>query len=105
LFSLLHADGSGYENPRLEDLGPLFDELLSADREHGDVSVVHEDSGWSMSAHRDGRLVFEHLDGKGGPFHMIPVAKQRVLELWRRLAAGDIEGLLTEPWLSGYDER
>jgi len=32
---------------------------------------------------------------------MVP-AKRRVLELWRRLIDGDIEGLELEPWLPGY---
>jgi hypothetical protein len=79
----------------------LYDELLVADREHGDVAVVHEDTGWGMSAHRDGRLVFEHL-GEGGERHMVPVTKERVLQLWRRLIDGDIEGLKKEQWKPGY---
>lgn len=101
MFSIIHTDGSGDENPPVERLAALYDELHSANREHGDVTVVDDDTGWSMSAHRDGRLVFEHL-GKGGERHMIPVAKQRVLELWRRLIDGDIDGLLAEPWKAGY---
>jgi hypothetical protein len=104
MFSVIHTDGSGDENPPLESLSALYDELQTADREHGDVAIVHEDSGWSISAHRDGRVVFEHL-GKGRERHMIPVPKERVLELWRRLIDGDINGLLAEPWKPGYVER
>jgi predicted Rdx family selenoprotein len=103
MFSIVHTDGSGDDNPPLASLSDLYDELLSTDREHGDVAVIH-DSGWSMSAHRDGRLVFEHLRN-GGERHMLPVLKERVLELWRRLVAGDIEGILSEPWKPGYLER
>ncbi len=33
---------------------------------------------------------------------MIPVSKERVLALWRLLAAGDIEAILKEPWRPGY---
>jgi hypothetical protein len=101
MFSVVHTDGSGEENPTVEGLSELYDELVSADREHGDVAVIHEDTGWSMSAHRDGRLVFEHL-AMGGERHMIPVPKERVLDLWRRLINGDIDGLLAEPWKAGY---
>jgi hypothetical protein len=104
MFGVIHADGSSTENPPIESLDALYDELLIADREHGDVSVVHEDTGWSMSAHRDGRLVFENL-GEGGERHMIPVPKVRVIQLWIRLTTGDIDGLLTEPWKPGYVER
>jgi len=80
MFSVIHTDGSGDENPPIESLSALYDELVSADQEHGDVAVVHENSGWSMSAHRDGRL-------------------------WRRLIDGDIEGILVEPWQPGYIQR
>lgn len=104
MFSVIHTDGSSDENPPLERLSNLYDELRSADREHGDVAVVHDNTGWSMSAHRDGRLVFEHL-GQGGERHMIPVSKERVLQLWRRLIEGDINGVLAEPWKPGYVER
>ena len=68
-------------------LSDLYDELQWEDIEHVDVSVVHDDSGWAMSAYGSGRLIFEHL-GEGGECHMIPVSKERVLELWRLLAAG-----------------
>lgn len=101
MFSVIHTDGSAEEDPPLESLSDLYDELLYSDREHGDVSVVHDDTGWSMSAHRDGRLVFEHL-GSGGERHMVPVTKERVLELWRMLIGGDIARIEEEPWKPGY---
>ena len=101
MFSALPSDGSSTENPPIESLEALYDELLGPDCAHGDVAVVHENTGWSISAHRDGRLVFEHL-GKGGERHMIPVPKKRTIQLWIRLAEGDIDGLLAEPWKPGY---
>jgi hypothetical protein len=104
MFSVIHTDGSGDDGLSLEMLSPLYDELLTADQEHGDVSVVNEDTGWCISAHRDGRVVFGHL-GTGGDRHMIAVPRERVLELWRRLIDGDIDGLLAEPWKPGYAER
>jgi hypothetical protein len=103
MFSVMHTDGSGDDSPSLERLPELLDELRSATAEHGDVAVVHEDSGWCLSAHCDGRLVLEHLR-EGGERHMIPVARERILDLWRRLAVGDIESILQEPWRPGYVE-
>jgi hypothetical protein len=82
-------------------LPDLFDELHTADREHGDVSVIHEESGWVLSAHRDGRVIFENLS-TGGERHMTPVTKDHVLDLWQRLVNGDVNGLLSEPWRAGY---
>jgi hypothetical protein len=106
MFNIMHTDGSGEVNPPSESLSSLYDELLTADREHGDVSVVHEESAWCLSAHRDGRLVLEKLGTRGSTAkHMIPVPKERVLELWKCLIAGDINGLLSEPWKPGYAER
>jgi hypothetical protein len=101
MFSVIHSDGSSDTTPPTGSLPDLFDELRTADREHGDVSVVHEESGWALSAHRDGRLVFENLS-TGGQRYMTPVTRDRVLELWQRLADGDVDGLLSEPWRSGY---
>lgn len=102
MFGVIHADGSGVNNPPLDSLSDLYDELLTADQEHGDVAVVHDESGWCLSAHRDGRVVFGSLRDKTSERHMIPVPKERVLELWRRLVNGDIGGLLAEPWRAGY---
>ena len=100
MFSILHFHGSSDTNPPIGALSNLYDELQLADIEHVDVTVVNEDSGWSMSAYQSGRRIFEHL-AQGGARHMIPVSKDRVLELWRLLAAGDIDTILKEPWLPG----
>lgn len=106
MFNILHTDGSGEVNPPVKKLSELYDELISADREHGDVSVVHEDSGWCMSAHLDGRLIFEQLGTRGKTArHMFPVSKEHVLTYWKRLIDGDINGLLKEPWKPGYMEK
>lgn len=105
MFSVIHTNGAGDDDPPMANLSDLYDELLTADREHGDVAVVHEDTGWSISAHRDGRVVFEWLGRGGEPRHMIPVTKERVLTLWRWLIDGEIEALLEEPWRPGYLER
>jgi hypothetical protein len=105
VFSVIHSNGAGDEDPPMASLSDLYDELLTADREHGDVAVVHEDTGWLISAHRDGRVVFESLRLRGEQRHMIPVTKERVLTLWRRLIEGEIEALLEAPWRPGYVER
>jgi hypothetical protein len=101
MFGVTHMDASGEDDPPLESLSALLDELETSGILDGNVAVIHDDTGWCLSAHRDGRLVFEHL-AEGGERHMIPVPKERVLELWKRLIGGDIEGLLAEPWQPGY---
>jgi hypothetical protein len=100
MFGINHLDGSGEDNPPIESLSALYDELRLAG-EHGNVDVINDDLGWCMSAHQDGRLVFEHL-AEGGERHMIPVPKERVLDLWKRLIDGNIDSILSEPWQPGY---
>jgi hypothetical protein len=104
MFSVIHSGGFGDDDPPVDSLSGLYDELLTTDQEHGDVAVVHQDTGWCISAHRDGRVVFERLGAAGSPRHMIPVPKELVLQLWVRLIEGDIEGLMGEPWKQGYTE-
>jgi hypothetical protein len=101
MFSILHLHGSSDKDPPLDALNDLYDELQFADIEHVDVTVIHDDTGWSMSAYPSGRLIFGNLADMND-CHMIPVSRERVLELWRLLAAGDIDTLLKEPWLPGY---
>jgi hypothetical protein len=106
MFGVIHMDASGDDDPPLESLPDLYDELHTSGIVDGNVAVIHDGSGWCMSAHRDGRLVLEQLGTRGATArHMIPVTKDRVLELWRRLTDGDIDNLLKEPWKPGYAER
>ncbi len=100
MYGVIHTDGSGETNPPMESLSDLYDELLAADDEHPDVSVEHEDTGWCISAYRNGRIIMSSAQGEGR--HMSTVPKERVIELWKRLIEGDIDGLLQEPWKPGY---
>ena len=45
----------------LRSLSDLYDELFTSGIVDGNITVIHDAAGWAMSAHRDGRLVFEHL--------------------------------------------
>src|SRR5438552_2700136 len=102
MFGVIHMDASGETDPPIESLSDLYDELYTSGVFDGNVAVIHDNSGWCMSAYRDGRLVFGSLRDRTSERHMIPVPKERVLELWKRLIAGDIDGLLSEPWKLGY---
>lgn len=103
MYGVLHADGSGEVNPPVECLLALYNELLTTGDEHPDVSVEHEETGWCISAYRNGRVILSALDGKER--HMMGVPKEHVLALWKRLIDGDIAGVLAEPWQSGYGPR
>lgn len=105
MYGIMHMDGSGEDEPPVERLPDLYDELFNSGIFDGSVAVIDDRSAWCMSAHRNGALIFVHLDGEGGPFHMSAVPKERVVELWKRLVDGDVEGLLREPWRPGYMEK
>lgn len=100
-YHVYHRYGKCEPNPPLASLDALYAELSQEDEEHPDVSLGHE-SGWSLSANRNGLLVWENVEDGDKPRHMPSVPKQKVIELWRKLAQGDIESIDAEPWQAGY---
>jgi hypothetical protein len=70
------------------------------DDEHPDVSLTHE-SEWSMSAFPDGLVIWENPEVDIAR-HMLHLSRQKVLELWTKLADGQIADIEKEPWLAGY---
>jgi hypothetical protein len=102
MYGVIHADGSGEVDPSVEILSALYDELLSTDDEHPDVSLEHEETGWCISAYRNGRVILSSLRGERR--HMHGVSKERVILLWRQLIDRDFEGLLKEPWKPGIGD-
>ena len=94
-------DGTGDDNFPVEKLSDLYDELFESGIVDGNVAVISDDTGWCISAHRNGAVIFEHLRD-GGERHISSVPKARVIDLWNRLISGDIDGLFAEPWVPGY---
>jgi hypothetical protein len=102
MYGIIHMDASGDEDPPIEDLSLLYDELYDSGIEDGNVAVIHDDSHWCMSAHRDGGVIFECLGEKNSERHMDSVPKWQVLAMWKRLIEGEVDGLLKESWKPGY---
>jgi hypothetical protein len=100
-FSIHHPYGACESNPALDRLEQLFDERLADDDEHPDVCVEHE-SAWNLAAFPSGLIVWENVEGEGPARHMRSVPRTKVIELWRKLAAGDIQAVDSEPWQRGY---
>src|SRR5262245_22707350 len=69
--------------------------------EHPDVSINHE-SGWAVSAFQSGLVVWENVEEDVEPRHMAAVPRSRVRELFRHIAAGDLDSVEAEPWQPGY---
>jgi hypothetical protein len=70
------------------------------DDEHPSVSLSHE-SEWTLSAFPDGLVIWENVE-KDVARHMLHLSRQKVLELWTKLAEGQIEAIESEPWIQGY---
>jgi putative hemolysin len=101
-FHVTHRYGAMESNPPLSSLPSLLRELddRSQDTEHGSVAVSHE-SEWCISVSRGGYVTFEHLED-GGERHMRGVPDAKIIDLWSRLARGDIASIESEPWRPGY---
>lgn len=78
----------------------ILSELDHSDAEHPDAWLTHE-SGWTLSAHESGVLVWENVESGASPRHMRGVPRERILDLWIRLAAGLLAELEQEPWRAG----
>ncbi len=103
LYHTTDADGISELNPTAEKMRELLDSLDSAtahDAEHPDVSIVHDPSGWSLSAYPSGVVTFENLDEPDDvPRFMSGVTRNQALGLWLELSRGEIQQVNSRPWL------
>jgi hypothetical protein len=78
-------------------LSSLLSELEWAGAEHEDVSLAHE-SGWCLSVSRSGFTTLEHLE-RGGPCRLRGLSRMKILDLWMKLARGNIQDIESEAWI------
>ena len=113
-YAVARWTGGGEDNPPVERLREILQELDVHDPEHPDCWLVHRETGWTLSAFSSGLLIWANdggpdpsrdpepdLIGYPGDRHMKGVSREKVLELWLKLAAGDIAAVEAEPWLPG----
>lgn len=102
MYVVLRWWGKSEHNLPPERFLEVISELGAADAEHSSVSLKHE-SEWELSYGRSGNVGFENVESKEAkPRHMSTVSPSQVVELWTRLADGDLEWLERQPWKSGY---
>lgn len=94
--------GSDERDVPVERMREVLAQLDADDPEHPEVSLTHE-SEWSLGAYPGGLLIWEHLED-GNPRHMRGVTRDRVLELWIKLAEGRIQEVNGELWSPGYGQ-
>ena len=96
--------GAAIRRPSEHQMRELLDSLAIVDIEHPDVSLTHE-SGWSLSAFSSGLLAWENIEGDDSPRHMNGVTRERMLTLWRALAAGNLSQVEQDDWHAGYGDQ
>ena len=104
-FHVTHRDGAMDSDPPISSLSALLRELddRPEEIEHSAVALSHE-SEWCITVMCGGYVIFEHLESDaGGARHMRDVPDAKIIDLWSRLAQGDIATIESEPWRSGYE--
>jgi hypothetical protein len=96
--------GGSIHCPSVEQMREALADLDGHDPEHPDTWLEHED-GWGLIAYESGLLVWEAVESRAPPRHMSDVARERVLELWSKLAEGRLDDIEAEPWRPGYGHR
>jgi hypothetical protein len=108
-YSVNHVDGSSDEGiTDLELLRDLYDELQDADEEHFEVTVFNDDLGYYITAYESGHVILDKMsddDPQLRCLHIDGVTRDQVIDMWRKLALGDIEKILAMPWRLGLPER
>ncbi|MFT5836822.1 MAG: hypothetical protein ACI9ZV_000321 [Candidatus Azotimanducaceae bacterium] len=106
LYHTTDAEGISELNPTAEKLRELLDNLdtqSANEAEHPDVSLIHDDSGWSLSVFPSGIVTLENLDEDDDiPRFMSGITRNQAFEMWLDLSRGEIQQINSRPWL--HDE-
>lgn len=100
-YTITHLDGTMEQEPPIDTIPALLAEVKDADGEHMNVAVSHE-SGWTLSVFRDGRLVWENVEGDEEPGHLENVPRDKAARLCTLVAMGELEEIAAQPWNAGY---
>jgi hypothetical protein len=95
-FSITHRSGEMEADVPLDAIEDLIAELASSDPDHPDIAVGHE-SGWGLSAFPSGLVLWGNVDSDDAERRML-VSRERLLELMRAVAEGDLAELERQPW-------
>ena len=100
-FNITHRMGNMEENPSIQRLTELVDELEKEDPEPPDVAISHE-NGWTLSAFPSGLVVWENLEEGDEPQDMEHVSREEILQLFQALAEGHLDFINERAWTPGY---
>jgi hypothetical protein len=103
-FFVTTAWGGSEHRPSTERMRAILVELDTIDEEHAEAWLSHE-NGWSISAMPRGHVVLENVEGPDEPpRHLRGVSRERVIQLWEQLAAGNADEVMRAGWQPGYGD-
>lgn len=103
------ADGWGesVDSPTVNEMWNFLDKLDVDDEEHCEVWLDNLTFGWSLSCFPSDTVVFQMItdDKTNIPRHLENVSRDKMIELWQKLANGQIDEIEKEQWLPGYTSK
>lgn len=104
LYHTTDADGISEICPnsrRMREIIAQLDDSESSASEHPDISLIHDESGWSLSLFPSGIALWENLDqGDADTRYIQNVSREKALDLWIKLSRGELDAIEGEPWES-----
>ena len=92
------------EDPSPARLKQIIASLDDEHPEHENPSLTH-DTGWTLTAEPNGLLFWANETLSEAPRYLRNVSRAEVLRLWNALAAGELETVHAELWVSGPPPR
>jgi hypothetical protein len=100
--------GESIDLPTVKEMQKFLDKLDIDDEEHCEVWLDNSTYGWTLSCFPSNRVVFlsnEDKEETVAPRHLKDVSREKMLNLWQKLASGKIIEVEKEPWLPGYTSK
>ena len=96
--------GESVDNPSVEEMQQFLDKLDIDDEEHCEVWLTNDLTGWTLSCFPSNTIVFydSSEDGDYSPRHLTNVFRNKMLELWEKLAKSQNDELEKELWEAGH---
>lgn len=102
LYHTTDTNGVSDVNPtdaKLKRLIASLDSPEIEDADYPDISLVHDASGWCITLFPSGVATFENLEDEDTLPRYLPETSRKVaFELWKDLAAGNIQKLKANQW-------
>ena len=91
-------DGTTYLDPSVQQMREVLESIDDPRPDHPEVWLSHYKSGWCLSVFPGGVLHLENDICNQAIRQLKYVKPTKVLELWLRLARGEIDQLLMHSW-------